>query len=92
MSQHKPIETPGAEVAPPALATTPAPHEARTAATRPVPRPHLASTTLVPSTTRFKDLPCVTQGSLGAGTVYEAARVWTADGTACDVGPQAVLV
>ena len=72
--------------------TTSAPRAASTAAALPEPRPDLATTTLVSSTTRFEDLPCVTRGSLGAGTVCEASRVWTADGTACDAGSQTELV
>ena len=43
-------------------------------------------------TTRCEDLPCVTQGSLGAGNVCEASRVWTTEGSACDAGPEAELV
>lgn len=91
-SQQTPTETPEAAVAPPASATTSSPRAARTAAARPVPRPDLASTTLVPSTTRFEDLLFVTQGSLGAVTVCEASCVWIADGTACDACPQTDVV
>ena len=72
--------------------TTSAPRSAPTVVAPPEPRPDWASATLVPSTTRFEDLPCVTQGSLGAGTVCEASRVWTADGTACDAGSPTQLV
>lgn len=56
------------------------------------PRPDLASTTFVSSATMSENLPCVTHGSLGAGTVCEASCVWTADGTACEAGSQAELV
>ena len=89
-SQQTSTGTPGAAVAP--RTTTSAPRAARTAAAPPVPPPDFTSTTLVPSTTRFEDLPCISQGSLGAGNVCEASRVWTTDGAACDGDPQAALV
>ena len=72
--------------------TTSAPRAAPTAVAPPEPRPDWATTTLVSSTTRFEDLPSVTQGSVGAGTVCEASRVSIADGTACDAGSQTELV
>ena len=55
--------------------TTSTPRSARTAAAPPAPRPDFVSATLVSSSTRFEDLPCVTQGSLGPGTVCEASHV-----------------
>eukprot|EP00904_Undaria_pinnatifida_P012914 jgi/Undpi1/8753/HiC_scaffold_25.g11215.m1 len=86
------LSTPGAAAAPPASATTSVRRAARTEAALPVPRPDLAWIALAPSITRFEDLPCVTQGRLGAGTVCKASCVCTADGTAYDAGPQAELV
>ena len=59
--------------------------------TAPARQPNFSAAVLVPSTTRFEDLPCLTPGSLGAGTICEPSRVFTGDAVACDKIPQSAL-
>ena len=50
------------------------------------PEPTRASASFVDSATPLEDLPCFTQGSLGAGAVLDLARVFLETGNRCAIG------